>query len=96
MPLMPQDPLDGKRNEQTLFTGPLQVPAGQRRALTFTTQSNFKGARIAGNVHAQGGSGNDIRVLVLSGQSVVYDSAAPLNRDECGFQRARPIHSYIR
>jgi emp24/gp25L/p24 family/GOLD len=52
----------------------LQVPAGQRRALTFTTRSNFKNARIAGNVSAQGGSGNDIRVLVVRGSSLIYDS----------------------
>jgi hypothetical protein len=50
------------------------VPAGQRRALTFTTRTNFKNARIAGNVSAQGGSGNDIRVLVVRGSSVIYDS----------------------
>jgi hypothetical protein len=36
--------------------------------------SNFKNGRIAGNVQAQGGSGNNIRVLVAKGQSFVYDS----------------------
>lgn len=60
--LLPQTADDGQRREQALLNGQLQVPAGQRRALMFMTRSNFKNAHIAGNVSAQGGSGNGIRV----------------------------------
>ncbi|MGA2648284.1 MAG: M48 family metalloprotease [Candidatus Sulfotelmatobacter sp.] len=59
---------------QVLFNGQVQVPAGKRYVVTFTTRSNFRNARIAGNVQAQGGAGNDIRVAVVKGQSLVYDS----------------------
>jgi hypothetical protein len=59
---------------QQLFNGQLQIAAGKRYALAFTTQSSFRNARIAGNVQAQGGTGNDIRVLVIKGQSLIYDS----------------------
>jgi hypothetical protein len=59
---------------QVIFTGPVQVLAGKRYQISFSTKSNFTNARIAGNVQAQGGSGNDIRVLVVKGSSLVYDS----------------------
>jgi hypothetical protein len=65
---------DAQRQQQVLFNGQVQVPAGKRYQLTFTTRSNFRNARIAGNVQAQGGTGNDIRILVAKGQSIVYDS----------------------
>ncbi len=65
---------DSDRQSQLLFNGQVQVPAAKRYILSFTTQSNFKNARIAGNVQAKGGSGNDIRVMIVKGQSVVYDS----------------------
>jgi Zn-dependent protease with chaperone function len=63
-----------ERQEQVLFSGAVQVAAGKRFLRSFTTQTNFKNARIAGSVQAQGGSGNDIRVLVAKGQSLIYDS----------------------
>jgi hypothetical protein len=69
-----QDYSDEQRHQSILFNGQVQVPAGKRYSLSFTTRSNFKNARIAGNVHAQGGTGNDIRVLVTKGQSLVFDS----------------------
>jgi len=65
---------DPERHEEVLFAGPVQVPAGKVYPLTFTTRANYRNARIAGSVQASGGAGNDIRVLVLKGQSVVYDS----------------------
>ena len=65
---------DPQRQQQVLFNGQVQVPPGKRYQLTFTTRSNFRNARIAGNVQAQGGTGNDIRVFVVKGQSLVYDS----------------------
>ena len=61
---------DPQRQQQVLFNGQVQVPPGKRYQLTFTTRSNFRNARIAGNVQAQGGTGNDIRVFVVKGQSV--------------------------
>lgn len=72
--LLAQFPLDTQRQEQALFTGQIQIGPGKQWYITFTTQSNYRNARIAGNIQAQGGSGNDIRVLVTKGQSVVYDS----------------------
>ena len=60
--------------QEVLFNGRVQVSPGKRYQVSFTTRSNFRNARIAGNVQAQGGAGNDIRVLVLKGQSLVYDS----------------------
>lgn len=68
------DDASAVRQEQVLFTGQVQVPPGTRYSQSFATRSNFKNARIAGNVQAQGGSGNDIRVLVAKGQSLIYDS----------------------
>ena len=65
---------DTHRQQQVLFEGQVQVPPGGFHQITFTTNSNFRNARMAGNVHARGGAGNDIRVLVSKGQSVVYDS----------------------
>jgi hypothetical protein len=65
---------DPQGQRQVLFNGQVQVPPGKRYVMTFTTRSNFRNARIAGNVQAQGGTGNDIRVLVVKGQSLVYDS----------------------
>ena len=65
---------DQDAQRQVLFNGQVQVPPGKRYQLTFTTRSNFKNARIAGNLQAQGGTGNDIRVVVVKGQSLVYDS----------------------
>lgn len=65
---------DDDANRQILFDGQVQVPPTKRYEVRFATHSNFKNARIAGNVQAQGGTGNDIRVLVIKGQSLVYDS----------------------
>jgi hypothetical protein len=65
---------DSPRQEQLLFKGQQTIGPGRRWHVKFTSESNHRGARIAGNVHAQGGSGNDIRVLVLKGPSVVHDS----------------------
>jgi len=65
---------DAQRQQQVLFNGEVQVPPGKRYNLTFTTRSNFRNAQIAGSVQAQGGAGNDIRVLVAKGQSLIYDS----------------------
>jgi len=65
---------DPQSQRQILFDGQAQVPAGKRYLVTFTTRSNFRNARIAGSVRAQGGTGNDIRVVVVKGQSLVYDS----------------------
>jgi hypothetical protein len=65
---------DAQRQEHVLFNGEVQVSPGKRYNLTFTTSSNFRNARIAGSVQAQGGAGNDIRVLVVKGQSLIYDS----------------------
>jgi hypothetical protein len=61
-------------HRDSLFSGSVPVPAGKRYVSSFTTRTNYRHARIAGNVQAQGGSGNDIRVLVLKGQGIVYDS----------------------
>jgi hypothetical protein len=66
--------IDSQRQEQLLFKGQQTIGPGRRWRVEFTSESNHRNARIAGSVHAQGGSGNDIRVLVLKGQSVVYDS----------------------
>ncbi len=63
-----------ERHEQVLFEGQVQVPPGKQYNLSFATLSNFRNARIAGSVQAIGGAGNDIRVLVTKGQTVVYDS----------------------
>src|SRR5260370_8221374 len=65
---------DAQRQQQVLFNGQVEVPPGKRYQLPFTTRSNFRNGRIAGNVQAQGGTGNDIRVFVVKGQSLVYDS----------------------
>src|SRR5258708_3297598 len=64
----------GTRQQEALFNGQVQVGPGKRYVSTFTTRSNFKNGKIAGHVQAQGGAGNDIRVMVLKGQSLVYDS----------------------
>lgn len=66
--------VNSKPQEQVLFNGQVQVGPGQQYVHQFRTQSNYRNARIAGNVHAIGGSGNDIRVLVLKGNAVVFDS----------------------
>jgi hypothetical protein len=71
---LPAQDDEATRQQQVLFNGQVQVPPGKRYQLTFTTHSNFKNARIAGSVQAQGGAGSDIRVLVAKGQSLVYDS----------------------
>ena len=65
---------DSGRQSQLLFYTPVQVPPGKQYRVSFTTLSSFRNARIAGNLQAQGGTGNDIRVLVAKGQSVVFDS----------------------
>lgn len=65
---------DQKRKEQVLFNGQVQVPAGKLYSLPFTTTTNFVNGRIAGNVQAAGGSGNDIRVVVTKDQKLIYDS----------------------
>jgi hypothetical protein len=63
-----------EEHREVLFSGVQPVPAGRRFISTFTTRTNYRHARIAGNVQAQGGKGDDIRVLVLKGQNIVYDS----------------------
>src|SRR2546426_523438 len=65
---------DAERHEELLFTGPVSVPPGKQWYTSFATRSNYRNARLAGNVQASGGSGDDIRVLVLKGQSIIYDS----------------------
>jgi predicted Zn-dependent protease len=65
---------DPDRHEEPLFSGQVQVPAGKRHILSFTTRSYYRSARIAGSVQAVGGSANDIRVLVVKGQSIIFDS----------------------
>jgi len=63
-------------NEQrkVLFSGPATVQPGRQILTPFSTQTNFVWARIAGNLQAAGGTGNDIRVLVLKNGVAVYDS----------------------
>jgi peptidyl-prolyl cis-trans isomerase A (cyclophilin A) len=41
---------------------------------SFTTKSDNRNCRIAGNVVAAGGAGNDIRVMIAKENSTVYDS----------------------
>jgi hypothetical protein len=65
---------DSAGHKQVLFDGQVVVPPGKRHVVTFTSRSNLRNARIAGNVQASGGTGNDIRVLVAKGQSLAYDS----------------------
>jgi hypothetical protein len=65
---------DSGRNEQILFDTEVQVLPGEQYRLPFTTNSNFRRARIAGSVQAVGGAANDIRVLVAHGRSIVFDS----------------------
>ncbi|MEX2302335.1 MAG: hypothetical protein WD733_15445 [Bryobacterales bacterium] len=65
---------DSQRQERVLFKGQQTIGPGRRWQVKFTSESNHRSARIAGHVHAQGGSGKVVRVLVLKGQSVVYDS----------------------
>jgi hypothetical protein len=67
-------PSDSAYHEQVLFNGQVQIGPGRQYQIPFATWTNFRHARIAGNVQAAGGSGNDIRVLVVKNQSVVYDS----------------------
>lgn len=67
-------PADPSRHEQILFNGQVQVGPGRQFLQQFSTRSNFRNARIAGSIQASGGSGNDIRILVLKGNSVVFDS----------------------
>ncbi len=62
------------RQTQPVFNGQVQVPPGQQYRVPLTTASNLKGGRIAGNVSAQGGAANDIRVLVMRGQTIAFDS----------------------
>jgi hypothetical protein len=57
-----------------LFTGQTNVPPGLQYRTSFATQTNYVRARVAGNVKAAGGAGNDIRVLILKNGSAVYDS----------------------
>jgi len=66
------DGVDPQR--QMLFEGQTEIGPGQRYTQAFTTHSNFKNARIAGNVQAHGGIGDDVRVLVTRAQTVIYDS----------------------
>jgi hypothetical protein len=66
--------VDPERQEQQLFNSQVQIPPLKQYSLAFTVQSNLRNARIAGNVQASGGSGNDIRVVVMKGRSIVYDS----------------------
>ncbi len=74
VPCVQAQDFDPQRQQQVLFDGQVQVGAGQRYVVSFATRSNFRNARIAGNLQAKGGSGNDIRVMVVKGQSLVYDS----------------------
>jgi hypothetical protein len=65
---------DSQRQEQVLFKGQQTIGPGRRWQIKFASEPNHRGARIAGNVHALGGSGTDTRVLVVKGRSIVYDS----------------------
>jgi len=56
---------DAQRQEHALFNGEVQVSPGKRYNLTFTTSSNFRNARIAGSVQAQGGAGTTYAFSLL-------------------------------
>jgi hypothetical protein len=62
------------RQIRPLFNGQVQVPPGQQYRVSLNTASNLKGGRLAGNVSAHGGAGDDIRVLVMKGQTIAFDS----------------------
>ena len=65
---------DSGRKEQVIFDGQVQVGPTQRYALSFTTTANLRNGRFAGMVQATGGLGNDIRVVVMNGGAVAFDS----------------------
>lgn len=66
---------DRQMQRAILFNCQVQEPSGKRYNVTLlSTRTNYRDARIAGNLQAQGGAGNDIRVLAVRGQSVIYDS----------------------
>ncbi len=67
-----QSPDDEHR--AVLFTGQTNIPPGRQLRTPFSTQTNYVRARIAGSLQAAGGTGNDIRILVLKNGSAVYDS----------------------
>jgi hypothetical protein len=64
-----------ERHEQSLFAGSVQIPSGKQFRSSFNTKSNYRNCRIAGNVGANGGTGNDIRVMIEKENSIVYDSS---------------------
>lgn len=65
---------DSERQEQFIFNGQVSVGPGRQHQISFATRTNFRNGRIAGSVQARGGSGNDIRVMVVKDRKVVFDS----------------------
>ena len=65
---------DPKRQERILFGFPVSVQPGYAYQIPFTVYSYYHNARIAGNVTARGGSGNDIEVKIVKDGSVIYSS----------------------
>jgi hypothetical protein len=52
----------------------VKIGPGQEVSYKFSVTTYLRRARLAGNIVAQGGSGNDIRVRVTRNQRTVYDS----------------------
>ena len=58
-----------------VFNSPgLRVDAGKYWYFPFQINAYLRRARLAGNIQAQGGSGNDIIVRVAKDGQVIYDS----------------------
>jgi Zn-dependent protease with chaperone function len=57
-----------------LFSGQVRIPPGKQYITTLTSPAKYAFAKIAGNVQASGGAGNDIRVLVIKDQTILFDS----------------------
>jgi hypothetical protein len=65
---------DSDRQEEIIFNDQVEIGSGKQYQIPFATRTNFRNGRIAGNVQAIGGSGNDIRVLVMKNKNVIYNS----------------------
>lgn len=63
-----------QERESTIVPSQFRVDPGKSVCIPFTVPNYVRNGRIAGNAMAAGGSGNDIRVLVLRERSVLYDS----------------------
>ena len=61
-------------SEHVLLNRQFVVPAGQYYQVPFAVQTYFRRARLAGNITSSGGSGNDIRVLVMKDSRSIFDS----------------------